>query len=131
MAFTKNGPVLDGEAVKTSWLAMSCHPVAADRVASHLMGLNLEDYPHYRQIHTEEPLPQLEQIEINQDLGDFLARTPKFYLKRNFWNYLTKTTWYSRKWCYLVYESEMASTLHKIMYTFRGKPKEFREYRPK
>ena len=129
-SLTKNGPVVEGEAVNTSWLLMSSNPAAADRVVSHLMGLRLEDYSHYRQIHAEESLPQLEEIELNQDLGQFLANTPKFYLKRNFWNYLAKTTWYSRKWCYFVYESNMALMLHKIMYTFREKPKEFREYKP-
>jgi uncharacterized protein (DUF362 family) len=75
---TKNGPISDGEAVKTSWLAISRNLAAADRVASHLMGLNLEDHPHYRQIHKKEPLPQLEEIELSQDLGQFLARRISF-----------------------------------------------------
>ena len=127
---TKNGPIIEGEAIQPGWLVISRHPGAADRVASHLMGLTLGDYPHYRGIQAEEPLPCLEEIETNLDLGPFLARTPKFCLKRNFWNYLAKTTWYSRRWSYLVYESRLAAMLHKIMYTFREKPKEFREYIP-
>lgn len=127
---TKNGPIIEGEAVQPGWLVMSRHPGAADRVVSSLMGLSLEDYPHYQQIRAEEPLPQLEEIETNQDLGPFLAQTPKFYLKRNFWNYIAKTTWYSRGLSYLVYESRLSAILHKIMYTFRERPKEFKGYQP-
>jgi uncharacterized protein (DUF362 family) len=93
---TKNGPIAEGEVVRPGWLVMSLHPGAADRVVSSLMGLPLEKYPHYRRIQAQEPIPQLEEIEFNQDLAPFLAQTPKFYLKRNFWNYVAKTTWYSR-----------------------------------
>jgi uncharacterized protein (DUF362 family) len=122
---TRNGPILDGVVVQPGWLVMSRNPGVADRVASHLMGLRLEDYPHYQRLHQEDPLPRLEEIETNQDLSPFLAQTPKFYLKRNFWNYLAKTAWYSPRWCHLVYESRIAGMLHKIMYAFREKPKEF------
>lgn len=122
---TKNGPITDGEVVQPGWLVMSLHPGAADRVASHLMGLTLEDYSHYRQIKKKYHLPRLEDIETNQELGPFLERTPRFYLKRHFWNYVAKTTWYSRHWSYLVYESRLAPLLHRIMYAFREKPKEF------
>jgi uncharacterized protein (DUF362 family) len=38
---TKNGPIAEGEVVQPGWLVMSRHPGAADRVASHLMGLAL------------------------------------------------------------------------------------------
>lgn len=127
---TKNGPVIEGEAVEPGWIVMSDHIGAADRIVSHLMGLSLEDYAHYQHIHRETPLPRLEDIQTNQDLAPFLSQTPKFYLKRNFWNYLGKTTWYSRKWCYVVYESKMANLLHRIMYTFREKPAECRDYQP-
>jgi len=109
---------------------MSCHPGAADRIASHLMGLNLENYPHYRTIDRAEHLPSIEEIKLNQELNPFLAGTPKFYLKRNLWNYVAKTTWYSRRWNYIVYDSKLGRVLHKIMYTFRERPKEFREYHP-
>jgi uncharacterized protein (DUF362 family) len=127
---TKNGPIIEGEAVQPGWLVMSQHLGAADRVTSHLMGMRLEDYPHYQQIQEMEQIPQLNEIETNQELAPFLASTPKFYLKRNLWNYIAKTTWYSRRWNYLVYESRLAAMLHKIMYTYREKPKEFNEYRP-
>jgi hypothetical protein len=69
-------------------------------------------------------------LELNRDLAPFLAQTPKFVLKRNLWNYLGKTTWYSRHWCYVVYESRLAGLLHRIMYTFREKPKGLRDYQP-
>jgi uncharacterized protein (DUF362 family) len=53
---TKNGPIMEGEAIQPGWLVMSCHPGVADRVASFLMGLQLEDYSHYRGINIYEPL---------------------------------------------------------------------------
>jgi uncharacterized protein (DUF362 family) len=127
---TKNGPVAEGKAVRPGWLAMSAHLGAADRVVSHLMGLRLEDYPHYRRIHEVEPLPRLQEINTNQDLAPVRAATPRFYLQRNFWNYVAKTTWYSRHWSYLVYESRLTGLLHRIMYAFRQRPAGFRAYRP-
>lgn len=126
---TRNGPIIEGEMVRPGWLIMSQHPGVADRLASHLMGLALEDFPHYRRIHAETPLPPLTEIATNTDITPYLRQTPKFYLKRNFWNYIAKTTWYSRHWSYLVYESRLAGLLHKIMYTFREKPEEFKDYR--
>lgn len=125
---TKNGPIAEGEVVQPGWVVLGETPGVADRVASHLMGLRLEDYPHYRRIHQTEPLPGLDDIETNRDLEPFRAQTPRFYLKRHFWNCMAKTTWYSRRWCYLVYESRLAGLLHKIMYTFRERPKDFQEY---
>jgi uncharacterized protein (DUF362 family) len=125
---TKNGPIAEGEVVRPGWLLMGQPPGATDRVASHLMGLSLEAYPHYRRIHQADPLPDLEEIETNRDLQPFLEQTPKFYLRRHFWNRVAKTTWYSRRWCYLVYESRAAGLLHKIMYTFRERPKDFQAY---
>lgn len=125
---TKNGPIVEGEVVKPGWLVMSLHPGAADRVVSELMGLTLEKYSHYRHIQAQEPIPHLQEIEINQDLGLFRAQTPKFYLRRNLWNYLAKTAWYSRHWGYLVYESSFAGILHRVMYTFRKKPEGFKHY---
>jgi uncharacterized protein (DUF362 family) len=127
---TKNGPIIEGETVQPGWLVMSHQLGAADRLTSHLMGLKLEDYTHYRQIHQLDPLPPLQDIETNQDIRPFAARTPKFYLKRNFWNCIAKTTWYSRKWGYVVYESKLTDMLHKIMYSIREKPKEFKCYSP-
>jgi uncharacterized protein (DUF362 family) len=123
---TKNGPIMEGEVVHPGWLVMSPHPGAADRVASHLMGLKLEDYAHYRRIREETGLPELTEIDTNRSLAPFAARTPKFYLKRNFWNYVAKTTWYSRHWGYCVYESPVADLLHRVMYTFRPRPEGFR-----
>jgi uncharacterized protein (DUF362 family) len=123
---TKNGPIAEGEAVRPGWLVMSPHPGAADRVASHLMGLKLEDYAHYRRIRQTNPLPHLAEIETNQDLEPFRAQTPRFYLQRHCWNWVAKTTWYSRRWSYIVYESRLTGLLHRIMYTFREKPKDFK-----
>jgi len=126
---TKNGPIIDGEVIKPGWFVISQHPGAADRMASYLMGLNLDDYPHYQRINTLEPIPRLEEIVTNESPLPFLDQTPRFYLKRNFWNYVGKTTWYSRRWAYLVYESKLASMLHRVMYAIREKPKEFEEYK--
>jgi uncharacterized protein (DUF362 family) len=128
---TKNGPVLDGEVVKPNWLIISSHLGAADRVASRLMGLTLEGYSHYRKIHIENPIPSLREIEVSTDLSPFLNEAKKFYLKRNLWNILAKATWYSRGLCHLVYESRVSRILHRIMYSFRHRPKEFRVYDPR
>jgi len=124
---TRNGPIAEGKAVEPGWLVMSRQAAVADRVASYLMGLRLEDYAHYRRIGETEPLPQLAEIEANQELEPFRAQTPKFYLKRHFWNYVAMTTWYSRRWSYIVYESRLTGLLHRIMYSFREKPKDFRQ----
>ncbi len=125
---TKNGPIAEGEAVQPGWLLVGETPGATDRLASHLMGLPLEKYPHYRGIHRTEPLPGLADIETNRDPEPFRTQTPEFYLRRHFWNRVAKTTWYSRRWCHLVYESRVAGLLHKIMYTFRERPKDFKAY---
>ena len=126
---TGNGPIQDGVSVETNWIIASCNCGAADRVATQLMGLRLEDYSHYRHIMAQEHIPELDEIENNADLRSFMSRKTRFYLNRNIWNYLAKTTWYSPALTYLIYESKLGQILHRLMYCFRDRPKEFKEYK--
>jgi hypothetical protein len=64
-------------------------------------------------------------VETNVTTETLRSRVTPFRLKRNFWNYVARTAWYSKTWNHMVYESAISKPLHDLMYLFRERPKEY------
>ena len=120
-----NGPIIEGTAVPLGWFLASADPFAADVVAAHLIGQDLRRISHYRGARRLGLVPDPRSIVTNVPKASLAGRVTPFRLKRNLWNCVAKSTWYSRSWSHFVYESRAAKTLHRVMYTFRERPKEY------
>ena len=120
----RNGPIIEGNPVPLGWYLVSANPLAADAVAAHLIGQDLSRIPHYALAFAAGAVPALADIETNAPKEAIDAARVPFRLRRNLWNYLAKTAWYSSVWNRLVYESPASKALHDLMYLFRERPKE-------
>jgi len=120
-----NGPIIEGTAVPLGWFLVSANPFAADSVAAYLIGQDLKNIGHYRPVFSSGLVPPPESVEMNVTMETLRSRVTLFQLKRNFWNYVARTAWYSKTWNHLVYESAISKPLHDLMYLFRERPKEF------
>ena len=120
-----NGPIIEGTSVPLGWFLASADPFAADSVAAYLIGQDLNKIGHYRPIFALGLVPPPESVETNVTMETLRTRVVPFRLKRNFWNYVARTAWYSRTWNHLVYESAISKPLHDLMYLFRDRPKEY------
>lgn len=120
-----NGPIIEGEAVPLGWFLVSANPFAADSIAAYLIGQNLRTIGHYKSSYSSGLVPSVETVEMNVPPDFLRSKVKRFRLKRNFWNYAAKTTWYSKTWNYMIYESVISKPLHDLMYLFRVRPKEF------
>ncbi len=116
---TRSGPIA-GEAFDLGWLIASQSFEAADLIAAKLMKMGLKKIRHYYLAYRNGQVPKEEEIELNHAYEPFVS--DKFYLKRDFWNYLALFAWLHPAINYLFYESSVADLLHKIMYLFREKP---------
>ena len=116
---TRSGPMM-GEAIELGWILASNSIEVADLIAAKIMGINLRRIKHYSLAYENKLMPKEEEIELNQDYQGFIS--DKFYLKRDFWNYIALSAWLHPAVNHFFYESMFADPLHKIMYTFREKP---------
>ena len=114
----KNGP-LRGEAVELGWIMVANNILGADIVCCMLMGIDPLSVNFIRFYNDNENLPALEKYEFNQDYRRFIG--PKFYLKREFWDYPGYFTFRSSFLSYLAYHSPLSDILHKCLYLFREK----------
>ncbi len=121
----RNGPIIEGNPVPLGWYLVAANPLAADAVAAHLIGQDLRRIPHYGPAFAAGAVPALADIETNVARESLDAARRPFRLKRNLWNYVAKTAWYSSTWNHLVYESRLAKPLHDLMYLVRERPAEF------
>lgn len=120
-----NGPIIEGIAVPLGWFLASANPFAVDSVAAYLIGQDLRKIDHYKSACSSGLVPSVENVELNVPNEFLPSKAKRFRLKRNFWNYVAKSAWYSKTWNYLVYESAVSKPLHSLMYFFRERPKEF------
>ena len=112
----RNGP-MRGDAVPLDWVLVVNDLGTGARVATELMQFNLDKSPHLKYARKQGLIPDLDEIEMNQDFRPFLRE--KFYLKREFWDYPGVLTYNSSILAYIGYYSPLAGLLHKLMYMFR------------
>ena len=114
----RNGP-MRGDPIELNWLMVADNILAADMVCSTLMGIE-PDGIHYLSYYKSNESPMnLTKINFNQNYQQFIG--PKFYLKREFWDYPGYFAFQSELLSYLAYHSPLAGFLHKVLYLFREK----------
>jgi len=119
---TGNGPMIEGEPIELGWVAACDHLWLCDAVLCHLMGqpaTKVQPLAHGLRLGL---VPDLADADLPADLKEYVD--DRFYLRRNLWNRVAKTTWHSRRLNHLVYFSGASGLLHKVMYAVRRKPEE-------
>lgn len=114
----RNGP-MRGDVEELGWVLIADDIAAADVVCCALMGIDPLSIKYFRSYNDHGSLPTMNMFEFNQDYTRFVG--PKFYLKRDFWDYPGYLAFRSRFLAYLAYHSKLARILHKVLYLFREK----------
>ncbi|MBI5701773.1 DUF362 domain-containing protein [Candidatus Saganbacteria bacterium] len=116
---TRSGPMV-GDVFNWGFILVSNNFEAADLAVSKMMEVDLKSIIHYKKVFKHGLVPKIQDISFNQDYTKFIS--DKFYLRRDFWNYVALVAWLHPWINHFFYESSLADLLHKIMYTFREKP---------
>lgn len=114
----RNGP-MRGDVEELGWLLVANDILAADIVCCKLMGIDPLSVKHLRFYNNKEPLPPLGKFHFSQDYHRLVG--PKFYLKRELWDYPGYFAFRSSFMAYLAYCSPLSKFLHKALYMFRDK----------
>lgn len=115
---TRNGP-MRGDPVKLGWILMSDDILSADMVCCRLMGIDPAHVDYLKFCRRNRRVPAIADIKFNRDYQGFIG--PKFYLKREFWDYPGYFAFQSQFLAYMAYHSPLAGMMHKVMYLFREK----------
>jgi len=118
-----NGP-MRGQPVELNWVLVANDIGAGDCLACELMQLPLEKVPHLRYAKKLGYIPDLSEIELNQDVQPFLKE--QFVLRREWTDYPGFLAFHNPFLAYVAYSSPLAAVLHRILYLFR---EPFYEYR--
>jgi len=116
---TRNGPMVDGVPLELGWVAACNDVFAHDEVICRLMKMPMGRVKHLRYAQQQGLLAPPDTVSPPQGLASFVD--DRFYLRRNIWNRLAKTTWYSERLNHLVYISRVSGLLHRVMYSIRQK----------
>lgn len=119
---TRNGPMIEGITLDLGWVSACDNLWLNDRLMCEIMKIDMARVEHLQFAARAGLMPARESCEFHGDFASFVD--DRFYLRRNFWNYVAKSTWYSRRWNHLVYFSKLSNLLHKVMYSVRSKPAE-------
>jgi uncharacterized protein (DUF362 family) len=116
---TRNGPMVDGEALELGWVAGSNNFWLHDLMMCRIMRFQVSEVSHLQYALRHGLAPAVENCALSAGWENFVDE--RFYLRRNAWNRLAKITWYSPSLNHLVYTSRASGALHKAMYAIRNK----------
>jgi uncharacterized protein (DUF362 family) len=111
-----NGP-LRGEPIRLDWIVVTNDLGAGARVVTELMQIPLESIHHLSFARKQGLIPDLVEIDLNQELETFKRK--KFYLRRKWTDIPGLLAFNSAIVAYLGYFSPLAGILHKVLYWFR------------
>jgi uncharacterized protein (DUF362 family) len=117
---TRQGP-MEGDAVEVGCIAVASSLGACDVVGAALMCIDPHRVVHIQRGIESHFVPSLGEVEVVGPFSDFSV-PGRFYLKRNFWNYVALSAWLSPAWNRIVYMSRASDVLHRIMYSIRKRP---------
>jgi uncharacterized protein (DUF362 family) len=117
-ALNRNGP-LRGDPVKLGWMMIADDIGAADQVCCRLMRIDPASVKYLAFYQQHQNTSALEEFQFNQDYRAFIG--PKFFLRREFWDYPGFLAFRFPAIAYLAYHSPLAGVLHKLLYLFREK----------
>jgi uncharacterized protein (DUF362 family) len=113
---TRNGPMLDGIALRLGWLAVATDVWTADMAMAGIMCIDPLSVP-YLKYALRQGVPYEDTSSTWLPFED-----DRFYLRRNAWNRVARLTWHSSRLNHLVYFSSMSTAMHKAMYKIRDAP---------
>jgi uncharacterized protein (DUF362 family) len=119
---TRNGPMIEGITLDLGWVSACDNLWMNDRLMCEMMRMPMEKVEHLMYAQGKGLMPERATCALPADFASYVD--DRFYLKRNFWNYVAKSTWYSRSWNHFVYFGRLSTLLHKVMYSIRQKPQE-------
>jgi len=113
----RTGPMI-GDPVNTNLILASDDPGAGSLACCHVMGVDPWSAPQHRMARREGLMPQnLDAIEFSQPLDPFCQY--RFYLKRNFVNWVAAAAFKSAPLTRLLYDSSVADLCHRLLYSMR------------
>lgn len=116
----RSGPMA-GDVVPLNWLLASFDSGAACNVTARLMGLDpFKDSTHLDYLRTAGLIPDITDIECNQDWTGFAVAEP-FFLKRKWTDYPGLLAFHSHFWAHIAYFSRLSRFLHWVLYLFRDR----------
>ena len=115
---TRNGPMIEGEAIDLGWTAGAADVWTADVALAGIMKFSPKRIPYLRYaldagVMVDDTSETWRPFECN-----------RFYLQHNFWNRAAKLTWHSRRLNHFVYFSRASDLLHQVMYSIRHAPQD-------
>jgi len=122
-----NGPMI-GKKIDLGWILVTNDIGTGARLCCELMQIDLRKIDHLRYIQKKGGIPELSQIEINQDLRPFLRE--KFFLRRKFTDLPGYIAFQHATIAYLAYFSPAADLLHKLLYLIREPLYDYKKYSP-
>jgi uncharacterized protein (DUF362 family) len=119
----RSGP-LEGDPIRKDLLIASNDVGAGSLVGCKLMGINPHSITHLRLAIAENLMPaDLTEISLNTAIEQFVG--PPFRLRRNIVQWLTLVVFHNRLATIAMYDSPLASPLHKLLYSLRGRSVDF------
>ena len=119
----RTGPMA-GDAVPMNLLIASDGIGAGSLVCSELMQIPATKAGHKRLAQRLGMMPStLQQVTLNTDLEQF--RKQPFFLKRTAMHWVSYGMFHSQTLTRILYHSPVAKPAHRILYFFRGAPKDF------
>jgi len=116
-----NGP-LAGEPVQMD-LLVAGEVGLATRVCCEIMEIDPATVPHLSLAIAEKLMPlALNPGDVSTDITPFQRA---FLLKRSVLDWVTYCVFHSRLATKMIYNSTLASPLHKVLYALKGRPKDF------
>jgi uncharacterized protein (DUF362 family) len=122
-----SGP-MNGVPVPLGWVCITNDIGAGARVCCELMRVPLQGVPHLRFARAHGLIPELEQIELNAPIDEFLG--PRFYLRRKWTDIPGYLAFHSNALAYVAYFSRFAGFLHWVLYLFREPLYDYQAYVP-
>jgi uncharacterized protein (DUF362 family) len=123
-----NGP-MQGQNVDLGWALITNNIGAGARLACELMQINLEKIKHLRYAQSLGMIPDMSEIQINQNLQPFIRE--KFYLKRKWTDWPGYFAFHNSYLASLAYFSPASGFLHRLLYLFREPFYEYQRYTKK
>jgi uncharacterized protein (DUF362 family) len=119
----RSGP-LEGDPIRKDLLIASNDVGAGSLVGCKLMGIDPHSIAHLRLAIAENLMPaELADISLNTAIDQFSG--PPFRLRRSILHWLTLAVFHSRLASIALYDSPLASPLHELLYSLRGRPVDF------
>jgi hypothetical protein len=112
----ETGP-MRGQAAELNWVCVTDDLGAGARIATRLMDVDLNKIPHLRYAERRGAIPDLDQIELNARVEDFMG--PTFFLKRAWTDYPGLWAFKSARLAHVAYFSRWSDVLHRLLYRFR------------